>query len=134
MISEGGSAAPRAMLFRAASPRLFNIGLATGRVRPSADKGLLDPPQAAFDHCQASRRDKNTPRMMKRTFGIDLCHSDRSGGISKYFWATDAWHSEIVRDVSTSLDMTWVGKRRACPTISRLIAALVVETKIRPGR
>src|SRR6266699_1354190 len=69
MISEGGSAAPRAMLFRAASPRLFNIELATGRVRPSADKGLLDPPQAAFDHCRAKRRNKSAPRIMKTTFG-----------------------------------------------------------------
>jgi len=36
------------MLFQAASPRLFNIELATGRVRPSADKGLLDPPIPAL--------------------------------------------------------------------------------------
>ena len=29
--------------------RLINIELATGRVRPSADKGLLDPPIAGLD-------------------------------------------------------------------------------------
>jgi hypothetical protein len=33
----------RCLLF-AASPPNFDIELATGRVRPKADKGLLDPP------------------------------------------------------------------------------------------
>jgi hypothetical protein len=33
-----------AMLINVASPPNFNIELATGRVRPQADKGLPDPP------------------------------------------------------------------------------------------
>src|SRR5881394_3719259 len=40
----GGSAAPRAMLRLLGFADIYNIELATGRVRPSADKGLLDPP------------------------------------------------------------------------------------------
>jgi hypothetical protein len=42
---EGGSAAPRAMLRVAPKAHQFSIELAAGRVRPLADKGLLDPPQ-----------------------------------------------------------------------------------------
>src|SRR5438093_572541 len=40
----GGSAAPWAMLRLLGFADIYNIELATGRVRPSADKGLLDPP------------------------------------------------------------------------------------------
>ena len=40
----GGSAAPRAMLKLLGFADIYNIEPATGRVRPSADKGLLDPP------------------------------------------------------------------------------------------
>jgi hypothetical protein len=34
----------------------FNIELATGRVRPSADKGLLDPPQQTSQSVSWVRR------------------------------------------------------------------------------
>src|SRR6266446_5270666 len=64
---QGGSAAPRAMLnFCSLWLRRFNIErrsarstyieLATGRVRPSADKGLLDPPQQTSQSASWVRR------------------------------------------------------------------------------
>jgi hypothetical protein len=58
---------------------------------------------ALFLHIARERR--ATSSCPART-ACRLCHSDRSGGISKYFWGTEPWQSEIVRDVSTSLDMT----------------------------
>src|SRR6266478_3694812 len=134
MISEGGSAAPRAMLFQAASPRLFNIELTTGRVRPSADKGLLDPPQAAFDLCRARRRNRNA-RMMKRAFGtrIYVIPTEVEESLT-IVWSSQRFCAETVRDVSTSLDMTKTRGRFGAPPLRiRLTAAPGAGIEMRRG-
>src|SRR5205823_6370567 len=64
-----------------------------------------------------------TPQLCHRGLGHVTpicCHFDRSGEISNYFRGPDSRPEEVVRDVSTSLDMTkeqmWEGPRCRDPS------------------